>query len=170
MSAAAHESREGAAGAAGDGSSAPPGELAAVLDDIGRRCFCLHARMAARSVTRRYNAALAPLGLEITEFSLLAALAGGGAPSIAALAERLAFERTTLVRNLKRLAARRLIERAENTGRAVRYALTAQGRRLLERAVPIWAAAQEAAEARLADGGAAGVLAALETLRRAVAR
>ena len=140
------------------------------LAAVGRRCFCLHARMAARSITRRYNAALAPLGLEITEFSLLAALAGGGAPSIAALAERLAFERTTLVRNLKRLALRQLIERVERNGRAVQYALTAPGSRLLEQAVPLWAAVHDSVAARLGDGGAAAVLAELERLRCAAGR
>ncbi|MBL8838044.1 MAG: winged helix-turn-helix transcriptional regulator [Alphaproteobacteria bacterium] len=154
---------------AGDAPSAA-GEFGATLDDIARRCFCLHARMTARAITRRYNAALAPLGLEITEFSLLAALAGGGAPSIAALAERLAFERTTLVRNLKRLAMRRLIEKADRNGRAVRYTLTALGRGLLERAVPLWTATQDQAESRLDDGGAESALAALAALRRALAR
>ena len=71
-------------------------DLKATLAEVGRNCFCLHARMAARAVTRQYNAALAPLGLEVTEFSLLGSLAADHAASIAELADRLAFERTTL--------------------------------------------------------------------------
>src|SRR5215468_10593608 len=99
-------------------------DLDRTLEDIARACFCLQSRMTARAVTRRYNAVLAPLGLEVTEFSLLGVLAYGRAASIAAIAERLAFERTTLVRNLKRMAERGLIAPAGGRGRAVRYALT----------------------------------------------
>ncbi len=45
------------------------------LRAVGERCICLHTRMAARAVTRAYDAALAPLGLEGTQFTLLAAIA-----------------------------------------------------------------------------------------------
>jgi DNA-binding MarR family transcriptional regulator len=54
-----------------------------------------------RAATRRYNAVLAPFSVEVTEFSLLAALYISRTLSIADLADRLDFERTTLVRNLK---------------------------------------------------------------------
>src|SRR3954463_8774004 len=120
-----------------------PEDLKATFEEIGRECFCLRSRMTARAVTRQYNAALAPLGLEVTEFSLLGALAVGKAASIAALADLLAFERTTLVRNLKRLAERGLIEPAADKGRAVRYVLTKEGHRLIKKAIPLWAATQK---------------------------
>jgi len=142
-------------------------DLEHTLADVGRACFCLQARMTARAVTRRYNAALAPLGLEVTEFSLLGAIAHGGAASIAVLAERLAFERTTLVRNLKRLAGRGLIAPAGGRGRAVRYGLTREGDALLREALPLWAEVQKAVERRLAAGDAPRVLAALASLRGA---
>ena len=44
------------------------------IDKIGRECLCLQSRMTTRAITRRYNAVLTPIGLEVTEFSLLAAL------------------------------------------------------------------------------------------------
>jgi len=138
------------------------------LEDIAQRCFCLHSRMAARAVTRHYNAALAPLGLEVTEFTLLAAVEYGKMGSIAELAERLAFERTTLVRNLKRLAERGLIVKAKGGGRAVNYVVSAAGRRLLRQALPVWEAAQGGVERRMAKGEPAAVLGSLAGLRRAV--
>jgi hypothetical protein len=52
--------------------------------------------MTARAITRQYNAILVPLGLEVTEFSLLAALTISEDTSITTQADRLAFERTTL--------------------------------------------------------------------------
>jgi DNA-binding MarR family transcriptional regulator len=91
------------------------------IDKIGRECLCLQSRMTTRAITRRYNAVLAPSGLEVTEFSLLAALHVGRHSSITELADRLAFERTTLVRNLKHMAERSLIESATQKGRAVKY-------------------------------------------------
>lgn len=142
-------------------------DLERTLEDVGRACFCLQARMTARAITRRYNAVLAPLGLEVTEFSLLGAIAHGGAASIAQVADRLAFERTTLVRNLKRLAARGLIAPASGRGRAVRYALTKQGSALLHKALPLWRKAQKGVERRLAASDAQRVLAALASLRSA---
>jgi len=66
-------------------------------------------------------------------------MANGTGPFI--LKERRPDLRTTLVRNLKRLAGRKLIA-AKNQGRAVNYALTADGRALLASAVPLWRRAQ----------------------------
>ena len=86
---------------------------------------------------------------------------------VAEIAERLAFERTTLVRNLKRMAERGLIAPAGNRGRAVRYALTKRGSAILEQALPLWRKAQKAVERRLNGGNAAGVLASLAVLRGA---
>jgi DNA-binding MarR family transcriptional regulator len=143
-----------------------PKDLDRTLEEVARACFCLQSRMTARAVTRRYNAVLAPLGLEVTEFSLLGVLAYGRASSIAEIAERLAFERTTLVRNLKRMAERGLIAPAGGHGRAVRYVLTKEGDAALKQALPLWRKAQKAVERRLA-AHAAGVLASLASLRGA---
>lgn len=130
-------------------------------------CFCLQSRMTARAITRKYNAVLAPLGLEITEFSLLAALATIKGDSIADLAEELAFERTTLVRNLKRLEERGLVLPTSSGGRAVWYALTRDGLTLLRAAAPLWRRAQTDVRRALATGGREwdAVLDALEMLR-----
>lgn len=129
-------------------------------------CFCLQSRMTSRAITRHYNAALGPLDLEITELSLLAALAAAPGPSIAGLAERLAFERTTLVRNLKRLEGRRLIAAKSGKGRAVNYALTEQGRELLASAVPLWRKAQADISRKLSADGS-DILTSLRALRGA---
>ncbi len=144
-------------------------DLKSTFEEIGRQCFCLRSRMTARAVTRQYNAALAPVGLEVTEFSLLGALAVAKAPSIAALADLLAFERTTLVRNLKRLADRGLIAPESEKGRAVRYALTKDGLRVVKKAIPLWEAAQKKVTAQLDAAQAGAVMKSLDALRRAAA-
>ena len=123
--------------------------------------------MAARAITRRYNAVLAPVGLEITEFSLLAALATIKGESIADLAEQLAFERTTLVRNLKRLEDRQLVRQTSSGGRAVWYELTSDGLALLRRGTPLWRKAQADVADALAKRIDEDVLGVLEALREA---
>lgn len=134
---------------------------------IGEQCFCLHSRMTARAITRQYNSILASLGLEVTEFSLLAALTISEDTSITTLAERLAFERTTLVRNLKNMAARGLIKPSGDKGRAVRYLLTKRGHLVLEKALPLWIEAQKSVLSQLEGSDAKGVLNSLKALRRA---
>ncbi len=136
------------------------------LKEIGRQCFCLQSRMAARAITRRYNSILAAIGLGVTEFSLLAALTLGEDLSITDLADRLAFERTTLVRNLKGMADRGLIKQADDQGRSVHYVLTTRGNHRLNAALPLWTKAQASIDRRLEGHTARSVLASLKALRR----
>jgi DNA-binding MarR family transcriptional regulator len=121
------------------------------IEEVSRTCICLHTRMAARAVTRAYNAALKGTGLEVTQMTLLAALSSGDAPSVSVLAERLAFERTTLLRNLRALTAKGLVAPAKGARRAVRHVLTPEGRRMLDAFLPRWSEIQTRIEAELAD-------------------
>jgi DNA-binding MarR family transcriptional regulator len=77
-------------------------------------------------------------------------------PGLGAVASLLAMDRTTLTAALKPLERRGLVEVTvdpdDKRGRLV--ALTAAGRRLLARAVPIWTRTHAELDARLADGGA----------------
>ena len=118
-------------------------------EDAAAGCACLRARAAARATTRAYDAALRPLGLRVTQFTLLAALRvaerGGRPLSITDLAGRLAMDRTTLSRNLGPLERRGLATVGpEGAHRARPPSLTDAGRDLLGRALPLWAGAQEA--------------------------
>jgi DNA-binding MarR family transcriptional regulator len=120
--------------------------LTAKLNEVSDSCVCLHARMAARAVTRAYDQALAPLGLEATQFTLLAAIMANPDKSITAMADRLALERSSLSRNLKLLQARGLIGNSGGTGRSASFSITADGEALLTRALPIWSEIQRRSE------------------------
>lgn len=120
-----------------------PAELAYETTlEIRDRCLCLAAQRAARSLARRFDDAFRPLGLTNGQFSLLMALNRPKPPSIAPLADFLAMDRTTLTAALKPLERRGLIRIAvdpdDRRGRLIN--LTAQGRKLLAKAVPIWRA------------------------------
>ena len=119
-------------------------------------CLCLAAQRAARALARRFDEAFRPLDLTNGQFSLLMALNRPKPPSIAPLAEFLAMDRTTLTAALKPLERRRLltvsIDPGDRRGRLLR--LTAKGRALLAKAVPIWKAHHAQLEKRTgpADG------------------
>lgn len=101
-------------------------------------------RMAARNVTRVYDKAMKQVGLRVTQFSLLAAIQNQVPASIKGLAENLAMERTTLLRNLKLLEKEGLVEMGpEGYRRAKAMRLTAAGEAKLKKAFPIWRQAQE---------------------------
>jgi DNA-binding MarR family transcriptional regulator len=121
------------------------------LRDVSERCVCLHTRMAARAVTRAYDAALAPLGLEATQFTLLAAIAANPSHSVTAMADRLALERTSLSRNLALLQRKGLISAEQGKGRSVPYCVTPQGETLLTAAMPLWREVQSGLESGIGE-------------------
>jgi DNA-binding MarR family transcriptional regulator len=108
--------------------------------EVRDTCLCLAAQRAARALARRFDDAFRPLGLTNGQFSLLMALNRPKPPSIGPLAEFLAMDRTTLTAALKPLERRGLIRVAvdpdDRRGRLLQ--LTAKGRKLLAKALPVW--------------------------------
>jgi len=113
-------------------------ELRDQIGTMGDRCFALQARKTANLLARVYNSALEPLGLEISQFSTLCAVALERSDSITELAGVLGVERSTLTRNLKVLERDGLIVLSEPQGRGAIYRLTSKGSRMLSRALPLW--------------------------------
>ncbi len=136
------------------------------LRDVSERCVCLHTRMAARAITRAYDAALAPLGLEATQFTLLAAIAANPTGSVTEMADRLALERTSLSRNLTLLGRRGLIVAGPGRGRSVSYAVTPDGDALISAALPIWRHVQQSLESHIGESGWLATRQNLRQLRR----
>ncbi|HAW77881.1 MAG TPA: MarR family transcriptional regulator [Alteromonas australica] len=123
-----------------------------MIKSITGRCLAVRTLSAARAISRRYDTALRPVGLTITQFTLLAAIAQTRPNSISEIAERLSMERTSLTRGAKLLEASDLIERSGEAGtrkRALR--ITDKGLSLLREAYPLWEKAQLETEALLGD-------------------
>ncbi len=128
--------------------TATPTEL--LEAEVRENCAALRARMAARKLTRHYDRALRPAGLKITQFTLLVTVAEGKVKSLTALADLLALERSSLVRNVKLLEDEGLIESAPSgDGRALGLRLTKAGRKKLTQALPLWREAQGEVETSL---------------------
>ena len=117
-------------------------------------CLCLHVQRAARALARRFDEAMRPLGLTNGQFSLMVSLNRPKPPGMAAVAFLLAMDRTTLTAALKPLRRRGLLKITTDPadGRGRLLTLTAKGRRLLARAVPVWKSTHTAVEALLRDG------------------
>jgi DNA-binding MarR family transcriptional regulator len=106
-------------------------------------CSCAMLRRTARCVTRRYDRALRPVGLRLTQYSILANLDSAGAMSITALAERLGMDRSTLSRNLRPLERAGLVRFQDGSDRRAREAaITAAGHDRLTLARPYWQEAE----------------------------
>jgi DNA-binding MarR family transcriptional regulator len=115
-------------------------------------CLCTGLRQAALAATRFYDDALQPTGLKITMFRLLRRIGEAGTPTITGLADIVQLDRSTLGRNLKVLERLGLVRLSEGEDERTRTAeLTTTGRKKLEAALPLWAAAQRRMKKRLGD-------------------
>ena len=106
-------------------------------------CACFNLRKAARIVAQVFDQHLQPIGLKNTQFSLLRVASKQGPLSITDLAEQLVMDRTTLTRNLKPVERDGLIAVvAGKDARTRNVQVTRKGLKTLERALPLWEAAQ----------------------------
>ena len=113
-------------------------------------CMCANIRRAARALTQHYDEALRPVGLTITQFTILQALSLAGEPTQGDLGELLAMDSTTLTRTLAIMSRNGWIGKHYGTDRRVRrLRLTRAGESEFNRALPKWQGVQEALRERL---------------------
>lgn len=106
-------------------------------------CRCLAARKEAQRLSRFYDQKLRPHGLTINQFSMLTTLILAGPLPMAALAEWLGIERTTLTRNVSLAEKAGLVKIGHGRDARERIvSLTPDGLRRAEEALPAWRAAQ----------------------------
>jgi DNA-binding MarR family transcriptional regulator len=107
-------------------------------------CNCAALRQAARRVTKLFDDALAPIGLGVNQFSILARLSLVGPRTIQDLARLLVMDRSTLGHLLRPLEKRGFVklEISERDRRSRVVALTPAGEAAVVKGRPRWAAAQ----------------------------
>ena len=131
-----------------------------------RRCACANIRRTDRVITQFYDEILAPSGLYITQFTLLATLSQAAPVTINRLAEIMDMDRTTLTRNLELLIKQHLVQSQEGEDRRTRQVdLTEEGEQALGRAWPLWQEAQARIEGALGRERFEGLLAELSAVR-----
>jgi DNA-binding MarR family transcriptional regulator len=129
-------------------------------------CNCFAVRSAARHVTQLYDQLLAPIGLHVTQFSILAKLKRLGPMTINALAKEMVMDRTTLGRNILPLERDGLIkiEASATDRRAKELHLTKAGEKRLLAGREAWSHAQARFETRLGVARAANFRAMLRAV------
>jgi DNA-binding MarR family transcriptional regulator len=107
-------------------------------------CNCGALRQAARRMTKLYDDALAPIGLGINQYSILARLNRVGPSTIQNLARLLVMDRSTLGHLLRPLEKRGFVKLkvSKQDRRSRIVALTQTGAAVVTKARPRWAAAQ----------------------------
>ena len=129
-----------------------------------RVCACANLRRATRMVTQAYDAALRPVGLRATQFTMLSVLAIRGQIRQSKFADILGMDGTTLTRNLQPLLKNEWIQIDREEDQRVRLiSITKPGRQVLDQAVPLWRQVQSQFVMGLGDQQWSGLLGALAT-------
>src|SRR4051812_39577571 len=123
-----------------------------MIDKIAGECVAVRLRTLNRVITNIYDKALRPLDLKVSQMNILVAAAKMGTARPLEVCEYLHLDVSTLSRNVERMKARGWLEVVpDEDGRSQPFQLTAQGRKLLEKAIPAWSEAQQRVKQALGD-------------------
>jgi DNA-binding MarR family transcriptional regulator len=124
-----------------------------MIDKVASECVAVRLRMLNRVVTNIYDDALRSLELKVSQMNILIAAAKMGTARPVEVCEHLHLDVSTLSRNVERMKARGWLEVVQSEdGRSQPFRLTAQGRKLLEKAMPAWSKAQMQVKRFLGEG------------------
>jgi DNA-binding MarR family transcriptional regulator len=129
---------------------------ATTIETISKSCIAVRLRLLNRVVTNYYDDALRSLGLKVSQLNILVVTARLGVARPADVCELLQLDTSTLSRNVERMRANGWLEVVPgDDARTQSFRLTAQGKRLIEKAIPAWEAAQRQAGELLGEDGVA---------------
>lgn len=128
-------------------------------------CYCILLRKASRRVTSLYDEALAPIGVNLAQFSLLRNIQRAEPISLTDLGQRTELDRSTVSRNVKVLEKMELV--ALINGQDQRESvvkLSDKGRRALADGAPLWDGVQAEIETKLGNEASAQLTTLLQAL------
>ncbi len=119
---------------------------------MAEECVAVRLRLLTRAVTRIYNVALRPYGINISQLNVLAAVAYLGEARQQKVCQVLHMHKSTLSRDLIRMQDVGWIRsQGGQDGREVLLRVTSAGKALLAKAFPAWNEAQEEAKTLLGE-------------------
>ena len=141
-----------------------PGQSPAV-ERIADQCIAVRLRMLNRVVTGVYDEATRPLGVTAGQVNILVTVEALEQPSAAEVGRVLYMEKSTLSRNVERLRRKGWLQTSEaDDGRSQRLSVTARGRNLIDRVLPVWEEAQQRARRIIGSEGERALRAAADGL------
>lgn len=113
-------------------------------------CYCINSRRLSNLITNKYDKHLQEINLTVNQYSLLVNINRLEICSVSDLAVYVGLERTTLVRTLKPLFDKKLIEDISETNQRNRQIkITQKGKEVLEKGKPFWKQAQKEIEDKI---------------------
>ena len=113
-------------------------------------CYCINSRRLSNLITNKYDKHLQEINLTVNQYSLLVNINQLEICSVSDLAVYVGLERTTLVRTLKPLFDKKLIEDiSEINQRNRQIKITQKGKEVLEKGKPPWKQAQKEIEDKI---------------------
>ena len=123
---------------------------------IAAECLAGRSRVLSRALTAISDRALSPIGLKTSQFNLLVVVTLEDRP--ARICAGLQMEESTLSRNVERMQRKGWVQLSAGPDRRSHsIKITAKGRRLLEKAYPIWLEVQREIGRRLGAEGTAAL-------------
>jgi DNA-binding MarR family transcriptional regulator len=134
---------------------------------VGSECLGFRARLLSRVITAVYDDALAEMGLKVSQFSVLNAVANREDTRPAELAKFLEMDESTLSRNVARMCARGWLrlDPGEDDRRSHQITITDTGKALLRKSYPAWQQAQSQVVHKLGPDGVAALKSVVRKLR-----
>jgi DNA-binding MarR family transcriptional regulator len=118
-------------------------ELSEIAEATGAHCLATRVRQLSRIITRVYDDAMRPLGITMSQYTLLTQMAQQDGITAVEIGTDLDIEKSTLSRNLKRLLALGHLTMDPPAGRRGRgLHLTTKGQDVIQRGYPVWKDAQ----------------------------
>ncbi|WP_439622680.1 MarR family winged helix-turn-helix transcriptional regulator [Gemmata sp.] len=141
------------------------------IETIATTCIAGRLRLLNRVVTNLYDDALRPFGVKLSQGNVLAVTAKLGVARPAEVCAILELDTSTLSRTVERMVANGWLEiLPDDDGRSHPFRLTAEGQRLMEKAIPAWEAAQAVAKELLGADGLRLLDAAIQRVKSARTR
>ena len=117
---------------------------------VASACHCVKLRRTSGKLTDFYSRMLEPSGLTLPQFSLLKNIDALGECNTAELSRKVGLEHSTLVRNLRLLAAQGFVADGKKPGcKCNVWQITESGSSALARGRPLWERAQQIVEEAL---------------------
>jgi len=133
---------------------------------VGSECLGFRARLLSRVITAVYDDALAEVGLKVSQFSVLNAVASREDTRPAELAKFLEMDESTLSRNVARMCARGWLRlEPGDDRRSHQITITGMGKALLRKSYPAWQQAQSQVTHKLGPDGVAALKSVVRKLR-----